>query len=840
MLVPCLLIAQQQPETQRKRIELNLIGTAATDDGESRRNENVQFNLVDNNALKELNVRLGVTATIVEEFIPARNWWAAGFGHTVPAQIHVSQRAPFDRFHGTLRWSHLNSVTSARTFFQVGGMQPAHENDFSADFQLKPWRGASWSASLGDQAVRGSVNGNVLVPHADERTPLTTDPVLLPLVRRYLGAYPNELPNRTDVHPRMLNRNAPQRIDSRRAGSRLDQDLHGGDRLFLDYQFTGQIVDAFQLVDGQNPDTSTRSHRARATWFRPLTRGSSLEATLGFDRVGTLLVPEPNAVGPMISTGGLETLGPQSIIPLDRAMNNYRAGAQYRRGAGRFEWGAGGAYNRRQLNGRETDAHRGYFSFGNDFGRESVTNLRLGTPSMHIVSIGDVHRGFRNWEGEAWIYGRWRPAASLSTYFGLRYAPVGKPGEVYNRNTIRYGSDLNNLAPSGGFAWKPGHKWGVVRVGGGVHFGEVYPVTYQQVRFSPPGSVKIVVMAPYLPDPLRAADISTAKGNIYTLSPDLATPYEYQYNASWEPDLGKRWRLQLGYTGNRSHKLLFMLYQNRGHPVAGIPQTTATINERRPDTSIADYRHVVNGSQGYYDAGRVSLIVPQAKGFTIDLTYWWSKAMDLGSAYTNTAYDADSRASRNQWEYESHRDLKARSDFDQPHALLARSSWSPAAGAPAWLRGIRISFVALVKSGTPFTVISGSDGPGYGNVDGNGNDRPNLLDPSVLGRTVGDPDTSRSLLPRSAFSYIQPHDAMGSLGRNTFRKGKIANVNSSIERLWRIDGAKRITLRAESVNLLNTPQFADPGKEMANANFGFITNTLNEGRTFRASFVFGW
>lgn len=833
-------LAQQTPDAKSKRVELNLIGTAATDEGESRRNENVQFNLVDNNALKELNVRLGVTATLVDEFTPARNWWAAGFGQAVPAAIHIAPRAPFDRFHGNIRWSHLNSVTSARTFFQVGGVQPSHENDFGVDFQLKPWRGAAWSLNFGDQAIRSMVNGNVLVPRADERTPLATDPATLAIVTRYLRAYPNELPNRMDVHPRMLNRNSPQVIDSLRGGSRLDQATGAKSRLFLDYQFTGQKVDAFQLVAGQNPDTTTRSHKARATLFRSLGNGASAEGTIGFDRVGTLLVPEPNAVGPMVSTGGLETLGPQAIIPLNRAMNNFRAGGQYRHNSGRFDWGLGGSYNRRQLNGAETDAHRGYFSFGNDFGRDSVTNLRLGIPSMHLISIGDIHRGFRNWEGEAFVFGRWRPFASVSANFGLRYAPTGKPYEVDGLNTILYDADLNNLAPAAGVAWKPGKRWGVVRVGGGVFFGEIYPVTYQQVRFSPPGSVKVVVMAPALVNPLEGADLGAAKGNIYMVDAGLCTPYEYQYNASWEPELGHLWRLQLGYVGNRSHKLLFMQYQNRAHPVAGIAQTTATINQRRPDASIADYRRVVNGSQGYYDAARVSLITPRLKGFTVDASYWFSKAMDLGSAYTNTAYDADTRLSRNQWEYESHRDLKALSDFDQPHAALFRTSWESPAKANRWLRGIRISAVALAKTGTPFTVVSGSDAPGYGNVDGNGNDRPNLLDASILGRTIGNPDTSRHLLPRTAFSYIKPTDARGNLGRNTFRKGKIANVNASIEKEWRFRAARRAALRAESVNLLNTPQFADPGKEMANANFGFITNTLNEGRTFRAILTIGW
>ena len=50
----------------------------------------------------------------------------------------------------------------------------------------------------------------------------------------------------------------------------------------------------------------------------------------------------------------------------------------------------------------------------------------------------------------------------------------------------------------------------------------------------------------------------------------------------------------------------------------------------------------------------------------------------------------------------------------------------------------------------------------------------------------------------------------------------------------------RLTFRAESVNLFNTPQFAEPGFELANANFGHITNTLNDGRTFRFHLQLAW
>src|SRR5437899_760221 len=87
------------------RVELNLQGQTDASSGESRRNENVQFNPIDNNALKELNVRMGTTATIVQEFDVGRNYFGAEFGRPVPADIHLGA-AKSSSFHGNVYETH--------------------------------------------------------------------------------------------------------------------------------------------------------------------------------------------------------------------------------------------------------------------------------------------------------------------------------------------------------------------------------------------------------------------------------------------------------------------------------------------------------------------------------------------------------------------------------------------------------------------------------------------------------------------------------------------------------------------------------------------------------------
>lgn len=825
----------------QKRTELNLLGKTDTARGESRRNENIQFNLVDNNALKELNIRLGISATIIEEFQPERGYFGAEYGNPPSSALHVSAPSA-SGFHGRLYETHQNSVFSARSFFQAGDVQPAHDNDYGFAAGGKPWRGAQLFADGSQQKLRGQVNGNVLVPKPDERTPLAADPRTRAIVERYLAAYPAALPNRTDVNERALNTNAPQRIDNNNASGRFEQSLGDRDRVYLQYALTTQSVDAFQLVAGQNPDTNTKSHRARLTWDRVWSAATVTDLSAGFDRIRSDLRPEENAVGTYVSVGGaLESLGPAGAIPINRSQNMFRYAGRVRHTRGGHSLNAGFEVLRRQFNGLETDVHRGFTSFANDFGRDAITNLRLGTPTQHIISIGDVYRGFRSWELQFFAGDKWSVTPELTLDFSLRHEPVTRPFEVNDRNTIPYGCDCNNFAPRFGFAYRLPQRWGVLRGAYGLQYGQIYPVTFQQVRFAPPGNRKIVVPNPDLADPLRDFDGSdpNIRPTTFELDPELATPYSHHYNFSWEFEVGRNANLQLGYVGSRSHKLLLMWYLNRAHAVEGVPQTSGTLNIRRPVDGLADIRHVVNGSIGYFDAARASFVVADWNGLSLNLAYWLSKGIDLGSAYTNTAYEADSRVSRSQSEFDQFRDMKALSDFDQPHALL----WRTAYRTPEltrqngwWRRAFgswNLAAIVLLKTGTPFSVTSGSDSPGFGNVDGNGGDRPNLAELSVLGRTVGNPDTSRQLLPRGAFPLIQPTDPAGNLGRNTFRKGSIRNVNASISRTWTVASEKRLTFRAESINLFNTPQFAEPGSFLANANFGQITNTLNDGRTFR-------
>ncbi|HEY3442426.1 MAG TPA: TonB-dependent receptor [Paludibaculum sp.] len=811
-----------------------------------QRNENVVVWLIDTNAVKEANIRVGTTPTAVTEANVESQYFAAEHGRP-PSELLMMRPAassPSD-WHGDAFWWHQNSIFNARTFFQVGGVKPSHRNHYGGRVTgVVPKLGAL-TGTFSQRHIRGMVNGNVLVPLANERTPLATDPATRALVQRFLAAYPNELPNRLDYDQRALNTNAPQRIDDISGTLRLENKTGAKGKLILYQSLDRQRIDAFQLVAGQNPDTKIHNARSRIVWQYAMTPATQVQLGGSYSRNRSSLASEPNAVGPRLRFGyQIEELGPDSSFPINRATNTFRYGAavQHQAAGGRHQITAGGDVMRFQLNGTESNNARGQFQFGNNFGRTAIDNLRWGTPNMYEGSVGDLNRGYRNWMINGYLADRWKVNTRLQITLGLRYMLDSRPKEIHEKEQLPYKTDGNNFSPRFAVAWQAGKGW-VARAMYTTTFGQILPVTYQQIRYNPPTVYYLMVPDPNIVHPLGGMVIGPSTRYSPTrISPALTTPYSHQYNAGLEHKLVAGSVLRVSYIGSRSFKILNMYSMNRAVPVAGVPLTTGTVDQRRPDGRYSDTKTVVNGGIAYYDAGQVLWDLPLRRGMMFSMGYTFSKAIDEGADFTATAANKDISNFRSQSQYNSLKDRKGLSNFDSTHALAFNYVWDlPALRRGAgWIRSAasqwQISGANMWKKGTPLTLFVGSDAPGFGNVDGGGADRPNLVDPSILGATVGHPDQSLSILRRDRFAFITPGQSSGNLGRGTFRKASIWNWNAAVTRQIRLPNEWSVQLRAEAFNLSNTPQFDEPQRNLTALPFGKITNTLNDGRIIQVGF----
>src|SRR5207237_9127557 len=132
--------------------------------------------------------------------------------------------------------------------------------------------------------------------------------------------------------------------------------------------------------------------------------------------------------------------------------------------------------------------------------------------------------------------------------------------------------------------------------------------------------LKITVQEPKrLVAPLHWITIGpNTRTTTFDFPPNTVAPYSHQYNFSWERPLGRNVDVQLGYVGSRTHKILMLWTTNRATPIAGIPQTTQTIESRRPDQSHYEIRRVVNGSNAYFDAARLSVVARNWHGLALE------------------------------------------------------------------------------------------------------------------------------------------------------------------------------------------------------------------------------
>jgi hypothetical protein len=693
-----------------------------------------------------------------------------------------------------------------------------------------------------------------------------------------LKAFPAELPNLPGVSLRQLNTNAPRSIVTADGLARLDVKPNDKTSVAGLYSVNQYSEDPFQLVLGQNPQTDLRSQSAYADLTQVFSPRTVAQFGLHFDRVRASLLPTQqfndllapsgySTVPDIIFAGGsfsqaeLAAIGPGIQFPRIRVENRFKTFSNLSRTMGRHTLKFGWSTTRSQVNDLQSNYGRGALYFRADFGRTTVQNFLLGTPDLLTITLGNLYRGFRNWEHAVYVEDEFRASPTFTISVGVRYEVETSPAEVNNLTDPKMPWQ-HGVGPRFGLAWNPGRGRLTVRSAYGISFGSIFPVTYQTTRFNPPSAEVLEINAPNLVDAVALAQTAStmkpipgAQHDLYLLSPDLVTPYTHMYNFALEWALPAQTLVRLAYMGSRSFHLLTQGIYNRPVVVPGIPTTSATLNARRPDQRYGPIYMVESNSIDYYDAAQVSVEKRVTHGLTFRAAYTFSKDIDIGGDFTNTAsgVEVPPETGGSTCETCSHvSDQKGVALFDTPQVLTFSYIYRLPffAGSTGWpaaaLKGWQISGTTLFQSGLPFHLHTGSDGPGFGNVDGDTQDRPNILNPSLLGKSFDNPDTAPTLLAAKTcrppgtdglpylhcqyFDTNIPPGGRGNLGMNTFRKDGTANWNVAFGRSFPLPAERSLDLRGEFINFFNTPQFDKPGVQLAVATFGNITNTVNKGR----------
>lgn len=367
----------------------------------------------------------------------------------------------------------------------------------------------------------------------------------------------------------------------------------------------------------------------------------------------------------------------------------------------------------------------------------------------------------------------------------------------------------------------------------------------------------------------------TLRHSITIVDEDLEMPYTQQWNLSIERQMPFNSALRISYTGNRGIGLLrfsqgnlplhdpvngVLVVNHANNPVAlrgqiirvaanaecaGTTATTLTTacptvvpigaleyslrvprtNERRPDPRYSQNLLVSNSSWSYYNGLQLEWTKRLSKGLNFQTTYTWSKSIDTTSEATDVGVaSGDTNQTGN-----ISRNARGLSLFHTPHRFTFYGTYrlpffkgrKDVLGQT--LGGWQVATVVKFAAGTPFSVrnTAGVDL----NFDSFIESRPVIIDPSILGRGVDHPSTSRDALPRSAFRAATLADfGNGIVGRNTFFRDGQKVVDIGISKFFDMPWeGHRVMLRADLFNAFNHPWYGTPVTDIAATNFGAIT-----------------
>jgi hypothetical protein len=251
-----------------------------------------------------------------------------------------------------------------------------------------------------------------------------------------------------------------------------------------------------------------------------------------------------------------------------------------------------------------------------------------------------------------------------------------------------------------------------------------------------------------------------------------------------------------------------------------------------------------NSVHSSYHAGELNLrraATERSVGFS--LSYTFAKGIDNSTGFGG-GFGGAGRQNPQNGAAE-----RARSSIPGPHALSFNISAKLPLGrlvSPGVIRalfsGWQIMGIGQLRSGTPFTIVSGIQQTGYG---AGGADRPDQIGVPILSTSrpirqdyfgLGAANASYFYIPINVPNGTGPYRGrIGSLGRNTFNGPPLRNLDIALSKEINLAKELRLQSRAEFYNVFNIVNFSTPNNVLTGSGFGLITSTASNSRQLQFS-----
>jgi hypothetical protein len=425
---------------------------------------------------------------------------------------------------------------------------------------------------------------------------------------------------------------------------------------------------------------------------------------------------------------------------------------------------------------------------------------------------------------------------TLTLNLGLRYEFYTVAHEILDRaavvdiygcggfcpkGTPFYDPNPHDFGPRFGLAWAPAtlSNKTVIRTGFGIYYGG-----NQNDDFSDPMESAV---------PRYSISSSDVPNLSYPIDPFVNPQYALygpkaidrhrkdlsydNWSLAIEQQLPHDFTGQIAYVGSTGHHLFTRYSINRIDPLTG----------KRPLAQFSQFGLKANDGNDNFNALQLSLQRRFVHGFLWQTQYMWSHGItdaSIGAGESVTFQNMSCRVcDRSSSPYDIRHTMTSNAIYELP--------WGPGRQylnghglIPMLFGGWQLSGLATASTGRPVNITikrSPSQLP-----DGNtGGQRPNLV-PGVSIYAAN--QTIDNWFNPAAF-VLPAKGTWGNLGRYAARGPGYYEIDTALQKTFRLSERFGLNFRAEAFNLFNHPIFANPNGNVSSGGFGQITSILNTG-----------
>jgi hypothetical protein len=803
--------------------------------GHSIDDANYTFDGIDNNGVQEqtqkAESRLNISLASIAEFRVSTAAYTAESGAAGGVQVQVVSKTGTNQFHGGTLYALRNDALDARSPFDGPTLPPFTLHQFGANFG-GPIKKDKVFFFANYEGLRQDLGVTFLsyVPNAAYRAQvLAKSPVLAPLV----NAWPVGQ-TRLDATTDQINLVATNHVREDSGMFRFDYRLDDRNTFYARYNTDNVYID--------NPTDALGSHNVVphaptntvVAYQRILSPTVVNEAKFGVNRANYHnwsygIAP----LGVSVSSASFSGLTNTSLDTEVGTTFSYIDNLSVVRGKHTLKFGANIMRVRLNNSGNTLTTASLSYASADDFINNKASS------ASYLQGEGVV--GNRRTFYQSYAQDEFKATPNLTFNIGLRYEFYSLTHEILNRSAVvdiqgcggfcpkgtpYYDPNHKDFGPRFGVAWAPAifHGKTTFRSGFGIYYGG-----NQNDDFSDPAESAVPRYSlsntdfPALAYPLTA--FLDPKNQLY--SPKAIDRHRKDlYYENWDfvvqHQIAHDFVAQLSYIGGEGHHLFSKYTVNLINPATGT----------RPLAGFGSFGFKTNDGNNNFNALQASLQRRFVHGLLFQANYAWSHGITDGSIGSGESVAFQNMACR-----ECDR---SNSSIDVRHNITMNGVYQlPFFRNQRLLGGWEVAGIANARTGLPVNIAVSRTASALpdGNTSGQ---RPNY----VLDAPIYATDQNINNWFNAAAFSAPANGTWGNLGRYVATGPGAFEIDSSLQKRFRVTERLALNFRAAAFNLLNHPEFKTPGASVGSvsgsgsnltikqsASFGRITGVLNTGAT---------